>query len=382
MDSELRSHIVNNAFFRTWRKETVGDKAYLVVKGVPLVEGVLNGRYVSADEFGAFVKDWDGVPVVMRHPKTNDGSARVASPDVPIVGRFYNAELDGTRLVGEFWLEEDALNSPDGETVITRMKAQLPIELSTGYYAESVPSVGKWNGKEYNLVDQNLHPDHIALLPDEVGACSLDDGCGLNRNRQMSKQNAEHPWHKGRPGKVGGSRSDESDVDSESANTARSLTKKADQATKRAMESGDPKDHAAARDAHAKAAEANFQVYFEIKKDDPEAAEGFYRAVFDHERTAEIHNKHAGKLKQNVTGLSGKAAEMWEEIYQAALKEYDDEAKAAATAWEAVKRKYRKDKDTGKWVLRENSTQPKQNTLDITPQEAEGLAALVAFVAD
>ena len=362
MDSELRSHIVNNAFFRTWRKETVGDKSYLVVKGVPLVEGVLNGRYVSADEFGAFVKDWDGVPVVMRHPKANDGSARVASPDVPIVGRFYNAELDGTRLVGEFWLEEDALNSPDGETVITRMKAQLPIELSTGYYAESVPSVGKWNGKDYSLIDQNLHPDHIALLPDEVGACSLDDGCGMNRNHKMAnnrnrmKSNSIEGSFEQRSGAV---------YDAFFA--------------KFSGESNKVQPY-----VEAPYIISTFADHIVVKDDGKYYKVGYYmngdEITFDDRgKWQEVIRIEKYITVQNVTGLSGEAAQMWEEIYQDALKEYDDEAKAAATAWAEVKRKYYK-KD-GEWVLKEN-TQPKQNHLDISPQEAEGLAALVAFVAD
>jgi hypothetical protein len=321
----------------TWRRESLGGKDYIVAQGVPLVEGVLNGRFVSAEEFGAFVNDWNGVPVVMRHPKQNGGSARVPQPDVPVIGKFYGAKLDGARLTGEYWLEADKLDNPDGETILSRLSAQKPSETSTGYWAESIPSAGNWNGLDFAFIDQNIHPDHIALLPDEIGACSLADGCGMNRNNQMSKQNAEHPWHRGRPGEVGGSRSDEGGADSETANAARSLTAKADQATKRAMKSSDPKDHA--RDAHSKAAEMNFQAYYEIKGEDPEAADGFYRAVLDHERTAEIHNKHAGKLQQNA---------------------------ACPTSCTAKSKKHQKDPEL----------------LGITSHELEGLTSLAAFVAN
>jgi len=104
--------------------------------------------------------------------------------NVPTLGRFYNAGLDGTRLVGEFWLDKGVLmSSEDGEALFTKIKNSHPIEVSTGYYAESVPKTGKWNDKDYALVDTNLRPDHIAVLPDDIGACSLEDGCGLNRNR-------------------------------------------------------------------------------------------------------------------------------------------------------------------------------------------------------
>jgi len=366
MNSEITPYIVSNAFFNTWRTETIGDKSYLVVKGVPLKEGVLNSRYVSSDEFGAFVKDWNGIPIVMRHPKQNGGSARVVTPDVPVVGRFYNSEMDGTRLVGEYWLEEAALDNPDGEVVVMRIKAQLPVETSTGYYAESVPSVGKWNGKDYGLIDRNIHPDHIALLPDEIGACSLDDGCGMNRNQQMSnfdihkrtKQNNIEGSFEQRSGAVydafyaafsgGSNKAVESDAPYVMSTFADHIVVKADG--------------------------KYFQVGYSVAGDEV--------TFDDRSKWQEVMRMEKYIPVQNVTGLTGDAAKMWEKVYTAALKQYDDDKeKAAATAWAAIKDKYKKNK-SGEWVLKENA-QPKQNAhLDISPEELEGLAALAAFVAD
>jgi len=173
----------SNQLFDTFRTVEQGGKEFLVVKGVPLVEGVLNGRFVSADEFGTFTNDWNDVPVVLRHPKKNGGSARVPATDVPVVGRFYNAKMDGQRLVGEYWLDKGMLeNSEEGLHLLDLISGRHPIETSTGYWSESIPQTGKYNDRSYGLVDRNIHPDHIALLPDEIGACSLADGCGLNRN--------------------------------------------------------------------------------------------------------------------------------------------------------------------------------------------------------
>ena len=41
--------------------------------------------------------------------------------------------------------------------------------------------VVEYKGKRYHEVHRALEPDHIALLPDEVGACSVQDGCGAGR---------------------------------------------------------------------------------------------------------------------------------------------------------------------------------------------------------
>lgn len=157
-----------------------------MVNGVPLVEGVLNGRFVPAGEFGAFAQSWNGMPVVLRHPKQNGGSARVPAPDVPEIGRFYNAAIDKNRLIGEFWLDKQTLEAlPEGEVLIHKIMNAHPVEVSTGYFSESWPEAGKWNEKDYTLIDKNIKPDHIAILPDEIGACSIKDGCGMNRNQMQ-----------------------------------------------------------------------------------------------------------------------------------------------------------------------------------------------------
>jgi len=181
MDTNLT--FAKNRLFDTFRTVEAGGKQWLVVNGVPLVEGVLNGRFVPAEEFGSFVNDWNDIPVVLPHPKANGGSARVPAPDVPVVGRFYNAKMDGKRLVGEYWLDKQVLeNVEEGQQLMDLISKQKPIETSTGYWSESVPQAGQFNGRDYSYVDQKIHPDHIALLTQEAGACSLADGCGMNRN--------------------------------------------------------------------------------------------------------------------------------------------------------------------------------------------------------
>jgi hypothetical protein len=184
----------SNKFFDTHRVETKNGREYLVVNGVPLVEGVLNKRFVSAEQFGAFLNDWNDLPLVLPHPKQNGGSARVPNPDVPVVGRFYNANLDGNKLIGEYWLDKQLLEGAGatGKEILEAIQKNKMVETSTGYWSESLPEVGKFNGTDYDLVDKNIHPDHIALLPNESGACSIKDGCGLNRNNLEICMNCEH----------------------------------------------------------------------------------------------------------------------------------------------------------------------------------------------
>lgn len=191
---EVTIQLFPNSFLIPYREVNENGKDWLVVNGVPLVEGVLNGRYVAAEEFGAFVHGWNDVPLVMRHPKKNGGSARVPSPDVTVVGRFYNAKMDGKRLTGQYWLDKNALlSTPEGELILSKIYAGTPVETSTGYFSASYKEAGQWNGKDFTLVDREIKPDHIAILPDEIGACSVKDGCGLVRNQmQTNCQSCEH----------------------------------------------------------------------------------------------------------------------------------------------------------------------------------------------
>jgi len=180
--------------FTTYREIYQNGRDWIVINGVAIVEGVLNDRYVPKEEFAAFPEDWNGMPIVLRHPDKNKfgGSARVPNPTSPVLGSFYNSRLDDDRLVGEFWVDkEELLSYPEGKMIYANIKAGRPTEVSTAYYSDMEKKPGEYKGKKYNFEDSNIHPDHIAILPDEVGACSIADGCGLSRNSAMKTNCAE-----------------------------------------------------------------------------------------------------------------------------------------------------------------------------------------------
>jgi len=176
----------NQLDYETLREIDHDGRTWLVINGVPIVEGVLGQFLVPYEEFGAFPADWNDVPLVLNHPVENNGSARVSSPDVPVIGRFHNAGLDpqGRRLTGEYWLDKiNFLATDDGPAMYEKMRLGQPIEVSTGYFAPGTQFVnGIFKGKQYTGIHKGIHPDHIAILPSNIGNCSVMDGCGLNRN--------------------------------------------------------------------------------------------------------------------------------------------------------------------------------------------------------
>jgi hypothetical protein len=56
------------------------------------------------------------------------------------------------------------------------------MEVSTGLSFPLTSTHGTFNGKQFDLVAKDILPDHLAILPDVEGACSIKDGAGLVRN--------------------------------------------------------------------------------------------------------------------------------------------------------------------------------------------------------
>ena len=172
------------------RYETLDDMVYLVAPAVPLIEGVLNEHYVPRDEIAAFIEAWNGLPIPLDHP-TNEYGDHVSAntPDrlEQAVGRFFNAHMDGPRLLGEVWINLAKCERLGGNAAecVRRMEAGESLEISTAFWSESTGEQGTFRGTAYKGVHYHLRPDHIALLPQDTGACSNAMGCGVRAHRTV-----------------------------------------------------------------------------------------------------------------------------------------------------------------------------------------------------
>lgn len=171
------------------RSASLDGREHLVVPVVALVAGVVNGYLVTPAELRAYADAWNGRPVPVRHPRDGSGYVSANTPgtiEAQVVGQFFNARIDGDKLVGELWVDIDKCERLGGEylAVLERLRSGEPIEVSTAYFCDVEQATGTYNGKAYTAVQRNLRPDHLALLPDEEGACSWKDGCGAPRVNQ------------------------------------------------------------------------------------------------------------------------------------------------------------------------------------------------------
>jgi hypothetical protein len=166
------------------RREAFRGKEHLVAPVIMLRETVVNGALVTVDELKP--QGWNGVPVTIGHPQVNGNFVSANAPEVLEgwqIGTIFNTKLLGDKLKGEAWIDiEQAEAAQPG--IIEQIEAG-GMEVSTGYFSDSTPQRGVFNGKNYTEAHTDLKPDHLALLPDEVGACSFNDGCGVRANKEL-----------------------------------------------------------------------------------------------------------------------------------------------------------------------------------------------------
>lgn len=167
-------------------QQEVGGKTYVVAPVVALVPGVVNGFLVTEETLLESVRAWEGRPVTLRHPKV--GNQYVTANDPAIAARqqlgiFFNVEYSGGRLRGQIWLDPEMCQRVGAEavTVLEALQGGQTYEVSTGYFCQVEGDGGTWEGTPYEGEQVNLEPDHLAVLPDEIGACSWADGCGTPR---------------------------------------------------------------------------------------------------------------------------------------------------------------------------------------------------------
>lgn len=165
------------------RHDMLEGREHLVVPTVMVVEGVLNGSqgplFYPAEELEPSVPAWNHKPLVVYHPK--EGSACEPSIlNTQKVGLILNTAWDSPKLRTESWIDIAAANRID-KRIIENLEAGKTLEVSTGVYTknEKLTEEADFNGKKYKTIARNYRPDHLAILPDQIGACSIADGAGL-----------------------------------------------------------------------------------------------------------------------------------------------------------------------------------------------------------
>ena len=179
---------------------TEGDKATHIVPAIIIGEAVLLGvgyeypELVSRQMIINFAHKWNDIPVVIYH--TWDSAKELETIEASLVGRIYKPEIlmneedddfeEPIRLLVELHINEAwLLKQKKGKDILDRILRGEMIEVSSGYYlTKFLRQSGKFNDKDFGGIQEDADPDHLAILPDQIGAYSIGMGGGLNRMNQ------------------------------------------------------------------------------------------------------------------------------------------------------------------------------------------------------
>lgn len=181
------------------RIEKWNGREWFVAQTVAVISKVLNGELLPAQEVALFAEAWNGRPVPLNHPQVNGFFVSANSPAVMDefnLGYFFNARAEshelGAKLVGEMWLDIALIEAKGGPAFqgLTTLRQGGTVEVSTAYFCLVRDEEGEFNGERYNGVQYNIKPDHVAFLPTIQGACSVEDGCGVNANSSHDRDDS------------------------------------------------------------------------------------------------------------------------------------------------------------------------------------------------
>jgi hypothetical protein len=172
----------------TLRTGVYQGREHVVIPLVALVESVIRpinsefNEYVPMATLSKAVHGWNGRPVVLGHPAKDGAQISANDPgvlDERQLGSIFNTRMLNGKLTMEAWVDPALVTKLGGAELMRRLERMT--EVSVGAYVALEKTSGKFQGQDYQGIWKEIGPDHLALLPDSVGACSIEMGCGTHR---------------------------------------------------------------------------------------------------------------------------------------------------------------------------------------------------------
>lgn len=187
--------VVNSASNIT--TETIDGKPHIVVRGItPVVDDiVMNRKLYPAAEIEKAYNTLERNPMPLGHPKV-DGK-HVSARDVRAVNNYHvgawlqNVSHKHGKVSGDMYVDRQyAESSEKGKRLINRLDEMVvgtnteAIHISTGLLYSGIAANGESKGKKYNEIATNMMFDHVAVLLDEPGAGTPEEGVGIFVNAE------------------------------------------------------------------------------------------------------------------------------------------------------------------------------------------------------
>ena len=171
---------------------TINGQEHYVIRGaVPIVDNiVMNGGLYPAEEINNSYQTMERKLMPLGHPMV--GGKYVSANDPQAVNDYYagawaqNVSKASDKVVMDVYVNKAvAETKPDGKRLIQRLDDMItgnnaePIHVSTGLLLNKEQKAGESKGKKHSWVAHNMQFDHIAILLDEPGAGTPEEGVGM-----------------------------------------------------------------------------------------------------------------------------------------------------------------------------------------------------------
>lgn len=153
----------------------------------PTPDGGVTKELVTAEELHSSIDDAGEEPLLIDHPDAPDNTPNLTTnprANYTEVGLWREHEPIEDGIKSRALIEVDEIGEHGGDLIRYLRDAidGKAGEVSTGYgITRAVSESGRHNGMAYDAKQQGLSLDHLALLPNAIGDCSVEDGCGLGR---------------------------------------------------------------------------------------------------------------------------------------------------------------------------------------------------------
>jgi len=183
---------------KSTRTETINGREFIVAPGkIMPVASVMNR--VMYPDYATFdsLNQWNGRPLTLSHPikDVGDNSISANNPitfQSQVIGTVFNASIKDSFVHAELYIDvEKTKTLENGVEFLEKLNDGVNFDVSTGMSVNAFSEISSFNNQEYDEYVTSFTPDHLAILLNERGACSWNDGAGMPRTNADNQTNKE-----------------------------------------------------------------------------------------------------------------------------------------------------------------------------------------------
>lgn len=199
MTKRVRVNVSTRVLANAIRREERNGRQVIVVPSVTMPDDiVMNDVFYPADEIKSSFGTLNRTPAPLGHPEDANGAFLSARDPVAINEYYVGAHNENVRQEknedGRFRVHVDkvidvavANRTEEGKALIEAIDKGEPIHTSTGLWA----NISEAENEDYSWIASDIQFDHDAILLNEIGAATPEQGVGMMVNKDGKTEEVE-----------------------------------------------------------------------------------------------------------------------------------------------------------------------------------------------